>query len=159
VAQNLVPRGAQGIIQRMLRAAHGCSGSEQSCTATAQVCLFIAQVTATCAQVSKWKWNLKRSRLLCEYPGIYLILVAGCIMLTPILNWSTTVRKHQAGAIIVYWGLLTFAALIATLTKLFTGGFEPFSNYTQLTLIQRWVARSTRSYHQTDPSSLHLRVC
>jgi hypothetical protein len=68
----------------------------------------------------------------CEYPGIYPILVAGCNMLTPILNWSTTVRKHQAGAIIVYWGLLMFAALIATLTKLFTGGFEPFSNYTQL---------------------------
>jgi hypothetical protein len=63
------PQGAQGRIQSMLRAAQGCAGSEQSCTATAQSCLFIAQVKVTCAQVSKWKWNLERSRFGCEYSG------------------------------------------------------------------------------------------
>ena len=64
--------------------------------------------------------------------GIYPVLVAGCIMLTPILNWSTTVRKNKAGAIIVYWGCLMFAALIATLSKLANGGVFPFAEYTQL---------------------------
>jgi hypothetical protein len=47
-----------------------CSGSEQPCTTTAQGCFFIAQVAVTCAQVSKWKWNLERSRFGCEYTGI-----------------------------------------------------------------------------------------
>jgi hypothetical protein len=39
----------------LLRAAQGCSGSEESCVATAQGCLFIAQVIVTCAQGSKQK--------------------------------------------------------------------------------------------------------
>jgi hypothetical protein len=30
----------------------------------------ISYLTVTCAQVSKWKWNLERSRLVCEYTGI-----------------------------------------------------------------------------------------
>jgi hypothetical protein len=51
---------------RLLQAAQGCSGSEQPYTATAQGCLFIAQVAVTCAQVSKRKWNLERSSLVCE---------------------------------------------------------------------------------------------
>jgi hypothetical protein len=78
----------------MLRAAQGCSGSEQSCTATAQGCLFIAQGTVTCDQVSKWKWNLERSRFGCEYSGIS----------TPnstqsyFLFWSSLTKHFLAGS-------------------------------------------------------------
>jgi hypothetical protein len=32
-----------------------------------RACLFIAQAAVTCAQVSKWQWNLERSRFGCEY--------------------------------------------------------------------------------------------
>jgi hypothetical protein len=39
----------------------------------AQGFLFIAQVTVTCAQVSKWKWNLERSRFGCEYMDISIV--------------------------------------------------------------------------------------
>lgn len=47
--------------------------------------------------------------------GIFPIIVAGCIMLTPILNWSTMIRKHHAQAVVLYWGFLMFFALIFTL--------------------------------------------
>jgi hypothetical protein len=39
-------------------------------------------------------------------------------MLTPILNWSTTVRRHKAQAIVLYWGLLIFVALIAVIVRI-----------------------------------------
>ncbi|KAK2803546.1 hypothetical protein FQN50_006981 [Emmonsiellopsis sp. PD_5] len=47
--------------------------------------------------------------------GIYPILTTAGIMLTPILKWSSTIRKHRAQAIVVYWGILIFAALVPTL--------------------------------------------
>ncbi|KAL5346455.1 hypothetical protein ACLOAV_008726 [Pseudogymnoascus australis] len=43
--------------------------------------------------------------------GIFPILTASGIMLTPILMWSSTVRKHHAQAVIVCWGALIFIAL------------------------------------------------
>jgi hypothetical protein len=90
----------------MLRTAQGCSGSEKSCTATAQGCLFIAQVTVTCAQVSKWKWNLERSRLVCEYWGgnssklkwflfhIFILNVSNTAGM-PKSHWSNTLTIHS----------------------------------------------------------------
>lgn len=36
-------------------------------------------------------------------------------MLAPILNWSTMIRKHHAQAVVLYWGLLMFLALLFTL--------------------------------------------
>lgn len=50
--------------------------------------------------------------------GIWPILVAAGLMLTPILNWSTTVRKHKAQSVIIWWGVLVFAALVPTLIYL-----------------------------------------
>ncbi|ERF68967.1 hypothetical protein EPUS_09021 [Endocarpon pusillum Z07020] len=47
-------------------------------------------------------------------------------MLTPILNWSTTVRKNNAGVIIKYWGMLMFTAMIAVLSKVLTLRVLPF---------------------------------
>lgn len=43
--------------------------------------------------------------------GITAILAAAGVMLAPILNWSTSVRTHESQAVIVYWGILIFAAL------------------------------------------------
>ncbi|KAI9811905.1 MAG: hypothetical protein M1827_005256 [Pycnora praestabilis] len=63
--------------------------------------------------------------------AIFPILVTGCIMLTPILNWSTTVRNYEAQPVVVYWGFLMFAALIASLTK-FSHAQSPFPVYTQV---------------------------
>lgn len=50
-----------------------------------------------------------------DLSGIFPILVAGCIMLTPILNWSTMIRKHHAQPVVLYWGIIMFFALIFTL--------------------------------------------
>lgn len=43
--------------------------------------------------------------------GITPILAAGGVMLAPILNWSSSIRRHENQAVIVYWGILIFAAL------------------------------------------------
>jgi len=65
-----------------------------------------------------------------DLQGIYPILVASCIMLTPILNWSVEIRVH-ARAIAVCWGLLMFTALIPTLVKVWKG-VTPLVDYDQL---------------------------
>ncbi|KAF2501340.1 hypothetical protein BU16DRAFT_196457 [Lophium mytilinum] len=44
--------------------------------------------------------------------GIFPILAAAGIMLAPILNWSTTIRRHRAQAIIIWWGILIFVGLV-----------------------------------------------
>jgi hypothetical protein len=41
-----------------------------NCKATAQGCLLMVQVKTASAQVRDWKWNLVRSRLVCEFCGI-----------------------------------------------------------------------------------------
>ena len=51
--------------------------------------------------------------------GILPILMAACIMLTPILNWSITVRQNEARPVVVYWGLLMFAATILVLVDIY----------------------------------------
>ena len=45
------------------------------------------------------------------------ILASGCVMLTPILSWSATIRKHKLHFVVVSWGLLMFAALIPVAIK------------------------------------------
>lgn len=65
-----------------------------------------------------------------DLQAIYPILVASCIMLTPILNWSVEIREH-ARAIAVYWGLLLFTALVPTLVKVWRGVY-PLIDYDQL---------------------------
>lgn len=53
--------------------------------------------------------------------GIFPILTASGIMLTPILMWSSSVRKHHAQAVIVSWGALIFVAMAICLGIMFRG--------------------------------------
>jgi hypothetical protein len=48
------------------------------------------------------------------------ILSAAAIMLSPILMWSTSVRKHHAQAVIIYWGILIFSALVVNMALLYS---------------------------------------
>jgi hypothetical protein len=59
-------------------------------------------------------WNINSSKAYGDVDvfGIYPILSAGAIMLTPILNWSVSVRANEAQMVVVYWGALVFAALV-----------------------------------------------
>lgn len=50
-----------------------------------------------------------------DYIGIFPVLTATAVMLTPILTWSSTIRTHEARVVIVYWALLIFAAMIPTI--------------------------------------------
>lgn len=52
--------------------------------------------------------------------AIFPIVVAGCIMLTPILNWSITVRENDARPVVAWWGLLMFASAMGCLSVLYT---------------------------------------
>jgi len=49
-----------------------------------------------------------------DLAGIFPILVAGCIMLTPILNWSTGIVRGNVRTVTILWGTLMFAAVVAT---------------------------------------------
>ncbi|KFY46373.1 hypothetical protein V495_02527 [Pseudogymnoascus sp. VKM F-4514 (FW-929)] len=53
--------------------------------------------------------------------GIFPILTAAGIMLTPILMWSNTVRRHHAQPVIVCWGALVFVALATCIGVLMRG--------------------------------------
>ncbi|PVH97755.1 hypothetical protein DM02DRAFT_616303 [Periconia macrospinosa] len=44
--------------------------------------------------------------------GVYTILTAALVVATPILNWSTSVRRDKAQTIVVLWGLLVLATWI-----------------------------------------------
>jgi hypothetical protein len=50
-----------------------------------------------------------------DYYGIFPIITATVVMLTPILTWSSTIRTHEARVVMVYWALLIFAAMIPTI--------------------------------------------
>lgn len=56
-----------------------------------------------------------------DLQAIFPILVAGSIMLTPILTFSTTVRKHEAHAVVIFWGVLVFCALVPTFVIVIKG--------------------------------------
>jgi hypothetical protein len=59
-------------------------------------------------------WNINSSKGYGDVDvyGIYPILSAAAIMLTPILNWSVSIRANEAQMVVVYWGALVFAALV-----------------------------------------------
>jgi hypothetical protein len=59
--------------------------------------------------------------------GILPVLIAACIMLTPILNWSITVRQNEARPVVVYWGLLMFAATILVLIDIYGKDAHPLA--------------------------------
>ena len=56
-----------------------------------------------------------------DLQAIFPILVAGSIMLTPILNFSTTVREHEAHSVIIFWGVLVFCAMVPTFVIVIKG--------------------------------------
>ena len=56
-----------------------------------------------------------------DLQAIFPILVAGSIMLTPILSFSTTVRKHEAHSVVIFWGILIFCALVPTFVIVIKG--------------------------------------
>src|SRR5204863_5930148 len=59
-------------------------------------------------------WNIQSSAAYGDVDvfGIYPILSAAGILLTPILNWSVSVRINEAQMVVVYWGTLVFSALV-----------------------------------------------
>ena len=63
--------------------------------------------------------------------AIFPILVSGCVMLLPILNWSDVVRKHEARAVVIGWGILMYLTMILTLRTLFRWT-TPFIIFTQV---------------------------
>ena len=55
-------------------------------------------------------------------------------MITPILNWSVTVREKGFRPVVVYWGILMFSALLGTVIRVLhkNNGLTPFVVETQL---------------------------
>ena len=53
------------------------------------------------------------------------ILGAACIMITPLLLFSTTIRQLKARPVIVWWGLLCFTAFVIVQVEQWRG-WEPF---------------------------------
>ena len=73
--------------------------------------------------------------------AIFPILVAGSIMLTPILNFSTTVRKHEAHSVIIFWGVLLFCALVPTFFMVYEG-FGPSLAFSQVATCELDVSKN-----------------
>lgn len=68
-----------------------------------------------------------------DLQGIFPILVAGCIALPPILNWSYLLRGSKgAKPVIMLWGAMMFAAVIPSLIFTVKGIF-PFEVTNQVT--------------------------
>ena len=68
-----------------------------------------------------------------DLQGIFPILVAGCIALPPILNWSYLLRDSRgAKPVIILWGAMMFAAVIPSLIFTIRGIF-PFEVTNQVT--------------------------
>ncbi|KFY32624.1 hypothetical protein V493_00022 [Pseudogymnoascus sp. VKM F-4281 (FW-2241)] len=68
-----------------------------------------------------WNPDSAKEYMDLDLSGIFPILTASGIMLTPILMWSTSVRKHHAQAVIVCWGALIFIALATCIGVLMRG--------------------------------------
>ncbi|KAF2004251.1 hypothetical protein P154DRAFT_572285 [Amniculicola lignicola CBS 123094] len=69
------------------------------------------------ALLSQFGWHTGRSSMESsqrygdpDIMGAYPILLASLVMMTPILNWSTSIRRDKSQIIVVLWGLLIFVA-------------------------------------------------
>ena len=68
-----------------------------------------------------------------DLQGILPILVAGCIALPPILNWSYLLRDARgAKPVVILWGAMMFAAVIPSLV-FSVRGFSPYEVTNQIT--------------------------
>ncbi|KAI9698794.1 MAG: hypothetical protein M1836_003904 [Candelina mexicana] len=47
-----------------------------------------------------------------DRPALLAILSAACLLTVPLLNWSTTLRRLEARAIVIYWGILVTAGFM-----------------------------------------------
>lgn len=79
-----------------------------------------------------------------DLQGIFPVLVAGCIALPPILNWSYLLRGSKgAKPVVILWGAMMFSAVIPSL--IFTmRGIYPFEVTNQVTY-----CRTNVAYHCT----------
>jgi hypothetical protein len=68
---------------------------------------------------SDWNSNVNSAQQFGDIDIIRILtnLTASAIMLTPILLWSTTIRKYDAQPIVILWGGLIFSALVCLLYK------------------------------------------
>jgi len=68
-------------------------------------------------EIAPYGWDSNSSQLYgdIDYFGILPVLTATAVMLTPILTWSSTIRTHKARAVMIYWALLIFAAMVPTI--------------------------------------------
>ena len=89
-----------------------------------------------------------------DLQAIFPILAASCIMLTPILNWSTQIRKH-ARAIAVCWGLLIFAAFVPTFLNVWKG-VQSLFNYGPLFTCEIDVARNCSYQYVRDSPNAYF---
>ena len=100
-----------------------------------------------------------------DLQAIFPILVAGSIMLTPILNFSTTVRKHDAHYVVIFWGILIFCAMVPTFVIVIKGVFpsialsqvstctlDPASNCTYENLMTNYSGQSLNLYNKCNCS-------
>lgn len=76
-----------------------------------------------------------------DLQAIFPILVAGSIMLTPILNFSTTVRHHEAHSVLVFWGILLFCAMVPTFV-IVVKGFVPYMVLSQMSTCTLDIAKN-----------------
>ncbi|KAI9718120.1 MAG: hypothetical protein M1812_004378 [Candelaria pacifica] len=47
-----------------------------------------------------------------DRPALLAILSAACLLMVPLLNWSTTLRRLEARTIVIYWGILVTAGFM-----------------------------------------------
>lgn len=58
--------------------------------------------------------------------ALWVIVSSGCILMAPLLPWSSTTRKLGVRPILLYWGFLMYAELICTAIPIGSG----FDRYT-----------------------------
>ena len=70
-------------------------------------------------------------------------------MITPILNWSVTVREKGFRPVVVYWGILLFSALVGIMIRILHKGhgITPYVVYSQLaTCVKNETTGCTKEY-------------
>ncbi|KAI9818661.1 MAG: hypothetical protein M1826_001342 [Phylliscum demangeonii] len=56
----------------------------------------------------------------------WLVVTSACIMLTPLLLWSTTIRRLGVRPLLVYWGVLMYAAFVCAVVPMLRGVYPFF---------------------------------
>ncbi|OBT63728.1 hypothetical protein VE03_06164 [Pseudogymnoascus sp. 23342-1-I1] len=96
-------------------------GTAMTYAAVSAVHLFALVGTFGFKDPGGWNPDSSKDYMDLDLLGIFPILTASGIMLTPILMWSNTVRRHHAQPVIVCWGALVFVALATCIGVLMRG--------------------------------------